>query len=276
MRTPFAAVMCALATMCEQQQPPKEPEPVVVHAPIEAPTAVVTQPPAAPAETGPFWEPDPTGMHAVPILREDAPNERYAAMDKAACQAELVKRNVAFADAGPTIGVLAPVRIRGALSGGVTIHSLLPEAQRDRAAMEIFDCRLVLALDDFSAAISKRGVVEMIHLSAYRPRSQNGCTPKYDGKQHCGALAVDLAEFRRKDGTSLNVQRDFHGKIGSPTCVRRAGGSAPGTPTELWSIVCDAADKATFNVMLTPNYNAQHFNHVHVEVTPEAAWMLVH
>ena len=57
-------------------------------------------------------------------------------------------------------------------------------------------------------------------------------------------------------------------KIGQPTCPQR--------PNELWSIVCDAADRATFNVMLTPNYNAQHFNHVHVEVTPDAGWMLVH
>ncbi len=267
MRTPFAAVMCAVATMCEAP-PPKEPV-AVVHAPVEPPPVVVTPAtPVAPAETGPFWEPDPTGAHAVPILRSDAPNEHYAAMDKATCEAELTKRNVPFAIGEPTLGVLAPVRLRGPLSGGVTIHSPLPASQRDRSPMEIFDCRLVLALDDFSAALAKRNVVEMIHLSAYRPRSQHGCTTKYDGKQHCGALAVDISEFRRKDGSTLNVQRDFHGKIGSSTC--------PARPNELWTIVCDAADKATFNVMLTPNFNAQHFNHVHVEVTPDAAWMLVH
>ena len=271
MRASFAALLCAVGATCETEI--REPA-TVVHAPVEvvppvrsaAPQPTTPEPVAT--EGGPYWEPDPTGQHAVAILRNDAPNERYAAMDTATCEAELGRRKVPFVVADPTQGVLAPVRLRGALTGGVTIHSLLPASQRDKAAMEIFDCRLVLALDDFSQALSKRGVVEMIHLSAYRSRANNGCTPKYDGKQHCGALAVDIAEFRRKDGSSLNVQRDFHGKIGQPTC--------PSRPNELWSIVCDAADKATFNVMLTPNYNAQHFNHVHVEVTPDAGWMLVH
>ena len=271
MRASVAALLCAVGATCETEV--REPA-TVAHAPVEvAPPVRTAAPPidtAAPiaAEGGPFWEPDPTGQHAVAILRNDAPNEHYAAMDMATCEAELTKRKVPFAVAGPTQGVLAPVRLHGALTGGVTIHSLLPESQRDKAAMEIFDCRLVLALDDFSNALSKRGVTEMFHLSAYRSRANNGCTPKYDGKQHCGALAVDIAEFRRKDGSTLNVQRDFHGKIGQPTCPQR--------PNELWSIVCDAADRATFNVMLTPNYNAQHFNHVHVEVTPDAGWMLVH
>jgi hypothetical protein len=262
--------MCAVGATCETEV---HEQTTVVHAPVEVPPPARTAAPlpsatAVETESGPFWEPDPTGQHAVAILRNDAPNMHYAAMDQATCEGELRKRNVAFIAAGATPGVLAPLRLRGALSGGVTIHSLLPATARDTAAMEIFDCRLVLALDDFSGALAKRGVTEMIHLSAYRSRANNGCTPKYDGKQHCGALAVDIAEFRRRDGSSLNVQHDFHGKIGQPTC--------PARPNELWSIVCDAADKATFNVMLTPNYNAQHFNHVHVEITPDAEWMLVH
>ncbi len=267
MRATWAFVVCVLGT-CETRPPPNTEERAVVHAPVEIPTTLAEPAPTAQVSTGPFWEPDPTGQHAVAILREDAPNVHYAAMDKATCEAELSRRHVPFVEAAPTLGVMAPVRLRGPLAGGVTIHSLLTPAEREKAAMEIFDCRLVLALDDFSGAVSKRGVVEMIHLSAYRPRAQFGCTAKYDGKQHCGGLAVDIAELRRKDGTTLNVQRDFHGKIGSATC--------PSRPNELWTIVCDAADKATFNVMLTPNFNAQHFNHLHVEVTPDAGSMLVH
>ena len=115
------------------------------------------------------------------------------------------------------------------------------------------------------------GINEMIHLSAYRSRKNFGCTPKYDGKQHCGALAVDIATFKRADGSSLDVQRDFHGQVGAPTCV-----SSPSAMGEIERMVCEAADHATFNVILTPNFNAQHVNHVHVEITPDAAWMLVH
>jgi hypothetical protein len=237
------------------------------HPPFDPPASDSIAPPAATASAGPFWQ-QVDGGHAVPVLRGDAPNVRYAALDRASCETELERRHVPFIRAEPTLGVLAPVRLRGPLSG-VSIHSLLAPAERERAPLEIFDCRLVLALDDFSAMVAKRGVVEMIHLSAYRPRSQFGCTPKYDGKQHCGALAVDLATFKRADGSTLGVQRDFHGRVGSSTCT-----GPP--PNELWSIVCDAADRAFFNVILTPNFNAQHFNHIHVEVTPDAGWMLVH
>jgi hypothetical protein len=45
--------------------------------------------------------------------------------------------------------------------------------------------------------------------------------------------------------------------------------------TELWGFVCDAARSALFNVMLTPNYNTEHRNHFHLEITPEAGWMMV-
>jgi hypothetical protein len=267
------ALLCLLGLTCAPSEtvmvevaPPSAPFDAV---PTELVPPAVAEPPApsAPEERGPFWEPTPTGR-AVRILRSDAPNMRYAAMDRATCEAELARRRIDFVPAAPTPGVLAPVRLRGPLSGGVTIHSTLPPAARARAAMEIFDCRLVLALDDFSAMVAKRGVVEMIHLSAYRPRKQFGCTRKYDGKQHCGALAVDIAELKRRDGTALVVRRDWHGHVGMPTC--------PARPNELWAIVCDAADRAIFNVMLTPNFNAQHFNHLHVEVTPDARWMLIH
>ena len=266
MRATFAALFCALGATCARSEAPEPTAPAHQVPPALVATVASAQPPPAPAN-GPFWEPDATG-HAVAILRADAPNMRYAAMDGATCEAELGRRNVAFVRAAPTEGVLAPVRLRGPLSGGITIHSMLPPAARETAAMEIFDCRLVLALDDFAAMLAPRGVVEMIHLSAYRPRKQFGCTKKYDGKQHCGGLAVDIAQFKKRDGTALVVQRDFHGKVGEPTC--------PSRPNELWSIVCDAADRAIFNVMLTPNFNAQHFNHIHVEITPDAGWMLVH
>jgi len=263
MRATFAALVCALGVTCSRAEPVE-----IVRAPVAAPSApaAVVAPTPDSRESGPFWEPIASGR-AVPILRRDAPNVRYAAMDGATCEAELARRKIPFVRAEDTPGVLAPVRLRGPL-GVVAIHSMLPEAQRATSPMEIFDCRLVLALDDFAAMLAPRGVVEMIHLSAYRSKKQFGCTKKYDGEQHCAALAVDIAEFKRRDGTALVVQRDWHGKVGEPTC--------PSRPNELWSIVCDAADRALFNVMLTPNFNAQHFNHIHVEITPNAGWMLVH
>lgn len=209
------------------------------------------------------------------MLRRDAPNMRYVRLDRSKCEAELVKRKIEFERATNAPGVLAPVRLRGPLHG-VTFHSELSAAERARSTIEIFDCRLVLALDDFAEMLAARDVVEVVHLSAYRTKAQGGCTPKYAGKQHCAALAVDLATFKKRDGTTLVVDRDFHGRIGLRTCtppVRNQTRSRPAA--ELWGFVCDAADRAMFHVILTPNFNAQHKNHFHVELTPDAGWMLV-
>lgn len=171
--------------------------------------------------------------------------------------------------------VLAPVRLRGPLHG-VEIHSALSEKQRARSTIEIFDCRLVLALDDFATVLAKHDVVEVVHMSAFRSQRDRGCTPKYPGKQHCGALAVDVGTFKKKDGSVLDVDKDWNGRIGTQTCADGTGPS-PVTPaaTELWDIVCDSARRGLFHVMLTPNFNVEHKNHFHLEITPDVGWMLI-
>lgn len=246
-------------------------------APVSSPAPASGAPPSAgsPGAAGPFFVADPSAR-VVAVLRPDAPNVRYASLDRDTCQAELTRRAVPSVVAEPTPGVMAPVRLRGPLHG-VSIHTDRPPKERERSKYEIFDCRLVLALDDFAQVVAQRDVIEIIHLNAYRPTTEHGCTAKYWGLQHCAALAVDVREFKRKDGSTLNVDRDFHGRIGLGTC---ASGVGPSPQTriadDLWSFVCEAAGRALFHVMLTPNYNAEHKNHFHLEITPEAGWMMVH
>lgn len=219
--------------------------------------------------------PEDGAGQAIPIPRKDAPALRYGAMSRAACDAELVKRKIPFARAEPTSGVRSPIRLTGPLHG-VTIHSASSPRKQAKATYEIFECRLVLALDDFAELAAKKDVVEMQHMSAFRSFKQRGCLSK-GSKQHCGALAVDIGTFTKSDGTKLVVDRDFHGKIGQGTCIASAK-PAPSSPEseELWSYVCEAARRTLFNVILTPNFNAAHHNHFHLEVTPGAKWMLVH
>jgi hypothetical protein len=232
--------------------------------------------PAAPLPgSGPFYDPDPAGKPVV-LRRFDAPSILYAGLEPAACLAEIARRGIAVEAAPETAEVATPLWLRGLLHG-VAVHSALPEKQRRRSEAEIFDCRLILAVDDFAALLAARDVVEVVHLSAHRPRASNGCLPRYPGLQHCAALALDVGSFRRKDGSVLKVERDFHGRIGQSTCAGRARPKpASAEASELWSIVCDAAARALFHVILTPNYNAEHRNHFHVEIAPGAAWMLVH
>jgi hypothetical protein len=184
----------------------------------------------------------------------------YAALDRDACEAELRQRGVAFDRGEVTAGVLAPIRLRGPLHG-VAAHSNVPAQHRARSRQELIDCRLALSLDDFAADLAARDIIDLEWASAYRPRSELGCTAKYRGEQHCAALAVDVTSFGRRDGTRLVVSRDFHGKLGTLTC-----GGAEAPRNDLWSIACEAAGRE-FQVVLTPNWNADHHDHLHLELT---------
>ena len=210
----------------------------------------------------------------VPHDISQTPAARYGRLDRGTCESELQRRHIPFAAVGQARGVLAPVRLTGPIHG-VTFHTALPAAQRATSPYEILDCRLVLALDDFSEILARHDVVEVIHFSVYRPPNAHFSRP--EGRQHDGALAIDAGIFKRKDGTVLQVERDFHGRIGASTCGPGTGPN-PATPEAiaLRNIACEAAAAHLFNVELTPDYNWPHRNHFHLEVNPSARWFLVH
>jgi hypothetical protein len=219
---------------------------------------------------------DQSGTQPLQVPRDisQTPAARYGRLDRGTCEAELQRRHIPFVAVGQARGVLAPVRLTGPIHG-VTFHTALPAAQRATSPYEILDCRLVVALDDFAQILARHDVVEVIHFSVYRPPSARFNRP--EGRQHEGALAIDAGIFKRKDGTVLQVERDFHGRIGAPTC---GPGTGPNPPTPeaiaLRNIACEAAAAHLFNVELTPDYNWPHRNHFHLEVNPSARWFLVH
>jgi hypothetical protein len=242
---------------------------------LEGPDAASSSSALVPFHADSTWTgkgPPPTdySIFAVP---DGSPAPGYASLDRDACEAQLLSRHVDFARAEDTPGVREPIRLNGPLHG-VSIHSGLPPAARARSHADLLDCRLALSLDDFAATIAARGIVEMLTLSTYRTRAESGCTQKYSGEQHCAALAVDVGSFKRRDGTVLNVERDFHGRVGTLTC-RDEARPLPETPAarELWDIACNAAGK-NFLVVLTPNWNAEHKNHMHLELTTHD-WVLI-
>jgi hypothetical protein len=184
---------------------------------------------------------------------------------------------VAFDRVDEARGVLEPLHLGGPLHG-VTFHSpswtrtAAPPLGISRASSpyEIIDCRLALALDDFAQQLAAHDVVEVVHLSIYRPPPVRGSR---SSSPHGHALAIDAASFVKRDGTALVVERDFHGRIGAPTCGPRAGPN-PATPEALVlrQIVCDAAGARLFNVALTPDFNWKHRNHFHLEVKADTKW----
>ncbi len=245
---------------------PAVPQPAEPHEPTTA-AAAAEAPHEDEAELDPSTTP-PDGVADVASFGPSPPPaSRYAALDKAACEAELVKRRIAFDRVDSARGVIAPVRLSGPLSG-VTFRSNLPASKRKSAVIEIYDCRLVLALDDFAKLLAKHDVVEVVHLSVYRPVSKK-VSLKGAGRRHAGALAIDAAVFKTTDGRTLDVQKDFHGAIGAKTCP------PPASASELRKIACEASEARLFNVLLTPDYNWAHRNHFHLEVTANAKWFFV-
>lgn len=172
-------------------------------------------------------------------------------------------------------GVLAPVRLTGPLHG-VLFRGEGSELERTKSPHEIIDCRLVLALDDATELLRKRSIVEVRHYSIYRLPEDSWPRGK-PAARHPGGLAIDAGLFIKQDGRVLDVDKHFHGAIGAKTC---GPGARPRPATaeamELRSILCAIADRRLFNVVLTPNYNAPHKNHFHLEVTAGKTWFLVH
>ena len=84
-----------------------------------------------------------------------------------------------------------------------------------------------------------------------------------------------MGQFKKSDGRWINVAQHFKGRIGARTCgMPNAAEKTPQT-NELWAIACEAVDLGVFTYVLTPNYNAEHFDHFHMEIRPNVSWFWV-
>ena len=187
-----------------------------------------------------------------------------------ACVLEASMRKLPLKQEAEERGVLVPVRLMGPLSG-VTFHSPIPENQRKTSVFEVFDCRLVLAMDDYAKMLASYDIVEVVHMSAYRPPPAKGWKDGDLGSRHSGALAIDVGTFIKKDGTKLVVEKDYHGYIGQGPCTAAGAPNTPWPPspesTELRKLTCDTIAARLFHVVLTPGFNWAHHNHFHLEVS---------
>ncbi len=203
----------------------------------------------------------------------DTPAHRYSSLTQEACEAALEDRGIPF-KRDSAKGVMAAVRLTGALHGVLFRTNDRNEERRETSIWEIADCRLVLALDDFAKILAEHDIVEVRHYSLHRKAPDRWPDDKI-GQQHIGGLAIDAAKFIKKDGSKLDVLDDFKGRIGARTCGPKARKVKSAAALELREIVCAAVDARLFNVVLTPDHNRAHRNHFHLEVTPGVTWMMV-
>lgn len=229
-----------------------------------------------------------------PAVRYDGDAERfasarYAALDAASCHAELARRGISFS---PELdaqykSVLAPVRVRDRISG-VLFRTAASESERQTTPYEVFDCRLVLSLSDWSRLLLSKDIDEVLFFSAFRPPPKPHADIK-PASRHPGGLAIDVFRFgKRKKSPEqsrewIDIERDFQGRLKQPVCPQAPSPGAnakkkPKTNTNtkiLRGLVCETADAHLFSSILTPNYDRAHKNHLHLEIVPNVSWHLL-
>jgi len=128
-------------------------------------------------------------------------------------------------------------------------------------------------------AIARAAAVVAVRQVAKRDAGSTGLhqtTWAAPGTRHPAGLAIDVGLLHKRDGRWLNVARDFHGKIGNKTCGEGAPQPESADGRELRALVCESADLGVFTYVLTPDYNAAHADHFHMEIKPGVKWFLYH
>lgn len=197
---------------------------------------------------------------AVPQARAGKPPSSETASE---CYAALRGAGVSFqtlarADAGE---ITWPIKLTGPIDG-IRIHG----TGKADAPTNYLDCRLAKALLAWAPWLRAHGVVGLEHYSMYRADSVVSNSDKPSG--HALGRAIDVAKFELKDGRTLSVLEDWKNRArGAEPCRTWPDEDAGRTMRQL---VCDAAERGLFQIVVTPHHNEAHGNHVHLEVDPLA------
>lgn len=183
----------------------------------------------------------------------------------ASCRAWLDHYGVAYTVGPARQGVADPVTVTTPINGMVYRYL---DAASTRATF-FMDCTLARSLVRAAPHWRARGVVEVQDIGVYNYRCIGTGTPPNCPQglsQHAFATGIDLARFVHDDGTTWTVNDDWViDPTGTATCS-----AATEDPKDTWlhDVACDLKDDDVWKIMLTPNYNAAHRNHFHVDLTP--------
>ncbi len=184
---------------------------------------------------------------------------RWASLSGPQCLNEIARRKLEVKRwRGAALGVNTPVRVKGPLGG---VRYVTPGA---KSPYGILDCRLAVTLADLGERLRQHGVVEVGVDNMYRPKAR--LPGKKKPSQHSYGLAIDVTRLKLEDGTELSVERDFQGAIGEPVCGTEARTELSKAAGKLRDVICDVARAELFHHILTPNHNAAHRDHFHLDI----------
>ncbi|MHC8399385.1 extensin-like domain-containing protein [Pseudomonas sp. MDT1-17] len=144
-----------------------------------------------------------------------------------------------------TCPLINTLRVQG---GEVALSSSFLASCRLAVSFALFEHH---ALQPAAQAVYGQAVTRVDHLGSFACRNvysrENGRR-----SQHASADALDIAGFRLANGRSINVLKDWPKNNQDAQFLRQVRDGA-----------CDM-----FSVVLSPDYNAAHRNHFHVDVGP--------
>ena len=180
------------------------------------------------------------------------------------CLRYLREHQVPFTLAPPTRGIVTPVEVTGSF-GGIR---LTPRGRRSA----LMDCELGRALVEAAPVFRGVGLTELSFSGAYDYRSRRG-TGRLSA--HAAGLAIDVHELTGRHGTA-NVAKDFERGVGrwrnlDPTegdldgCI---GSPRTRDGRRLRRLVCRLKHHSAFRVVITPDDDRDHRDHLHLEAFP--------
>ncbi len=205
-----------------------------------------------------------------PVVAKSSLASRWAGLSPQQCLAELSRRKLGVTRfRGMAVGVATPVRVTGPIAG---VRFVTPGR---KSPYGILDCRLALALSELAPLLKRYDVVEARIDNMYRPRAH--LPGKKKPSQHSFGLAVDLTRLKRADGSELVVERDFEGAIGEPVCGdgARARPELSSDAGVLRDLICEVARSGLFHHILTPNHDAAHRDHFHLDIARGARQRII-
>ncbi|MFO0747463.1 MAG: extensin family protein [Myxococcota bacterium] len=218
------------------------------------------------------------GYHCVSETRFNDPTTlRYVCVpgtgeptDVSACVKELIAKGIGFTLAsnpmdvipggnGEVCDVMDPIYLDPTVDG-VTFHPVtgsgIDTTDFDSAPTRLFvTCPVALAIYDTVQLLHERHITDVVHYGTYNCRYIAGTTTL---SEHARANAIDLVGFETDTGDRWTVLDDWDL---CDTTPEAAGGEF------LYWLGQQMYAEWIWNIILDPEYNADHANHFHVDLT---------
>jgi hypothetical protein len=127
----------------------------------------------------------------------------------------------------------------------------------------VIDCSLAYSLVASTRFLKAHGITQVLYSSAYSRRKIRR-TNRWS--KHSYGLAIDLHAFVSNELGSMEIKDDYEQGLGdSVDCLGRPLTTAGGV---LRALTCQFTRSGLFRIILDPDFDADHYNHFHVEALP--------